>query len=51
MKKLLVMTLVNLRWVYFHINPNYIKFSIEGTEFHFQHKKTGHIYCNYTWND
>lgn len=49
--KSLIMTLVHLRWAYFHIHPNYTKFYMDAgkTEAHFQHKKTGHIHSNFKW--
>lgn len=53
MKKILIMTLVKIRWVYFHLNPNYMKFYMDAsrTEAHFQHRKTGQLYSNYEWTD
>jgi hypothetical protein len=51
--KAIVMSLVNLRWAYFHINPNYMKFYMdsERKEAHFQHRKTGAIHSNLIWVD
>ena len=51
MRKFLIMTLVNIRWAYFHVNPNYIKFymSSESNEAHFQHRKTGQLHSNLVW--
>ena len=53
MRKIIVMFLVNLRWAYFHISPSYIKFYMdaERKEAHFQHVRTGQIYCNFVWVD
>lgn len=53
MKKLLIMTIVNIRWFYFHISPMYVKFYMdsERTEAHFQHIKTGQLHCNYSWSE
>lgn len=44
--------LMLIRWTYFHVNPNYIKFymGIDGTEAHFQRKKLGTIHSNYEIN-
>ena len=53
MRKVLIMTLVHLRWGYFHIHPSYIKFymSSESDEAHFQHRKTGVIHSNFVWSN
>ena len=53
MKKFLIMTLINLRWAYFHINPMYVKFYVdsERKETHFQHRKTGQLHSNFVWVD
>jgi hypothetical protein len=59
MRKFLIMSIVKLRWLYFHINPMYIKFymDIDHNEAHFQHKKTGQLYfvdtisSNFIWVD
>lgn len=52
MRKFIIMTLVKLRWIYFHIHPSYVKFYVDSacTEAHFQNIKTGVIHSNYTWN-
>jgi len=50
MYKLYIMAILKIRWAYFHINPNYIKFTM-GDETHFQHRKTGTLHCNYVWDD
>jgi hypothetical protein len=49
MRKIIIMTIVKIRWVYFHINPMYMKFYMTSTEPHFQHRRTGEIFSNYTW--
>lgn len=51
--KILTMAIVKLRWMYFHVNPMYVKFyaDSERTQVHFQHKRTGRIYSNYRWVD
>lgn len=53
MSKAIVMFLVKLRWMYFHVNPRYIKFYMGGgsDEAHFQHVKTGEIHSNFVWID
>jgi hypothetical protein len=45
----LLKAFIKIRWWYFHISPNYIKFymSSESDEAHFQHRKTGQIHSNY----
>lgn len=46
------MTMVKIRWAYFHIHPSYMKFKMSAdSESYFQHSKTGEICCNFTWND
>jgi len=35
---------IKLRWWYFHLCPWYMKFSMEGTEFHFQNMRTNTIH-------
>ena len=50
-RKYLTITFLKLRWTYFHIHPHYIKFSMEGTEFHFHNVKDNTIYSNYEWVD
>ena len=49
MRIFLLNVYVKIRWWYFHINPNYIKFymSSESDEAHFQHRKTGLLHSNY----
>ena len=42
----LLMLYIHLRWLYFHINPMYLKFYISKDEAHFQHKKNGTIHSN-----
>ena len=49
MRKFFIMTFVRLRWLYFQLHPNYFKFYIATDEPHFQHKKTGVLYCNFKW--
>ena len=51
MYKAIVMFIVKLRWFYFHVNPNYIKFYMnsESDEAHFQHRKTGQLHSNLVW--
>ena len=39
-----MLILLKLRWVYFHICPWYRKFSIAGTELHFQNMRTNTIH-------
>ena len=53
LKKALIMTLVKLRWIYFHVSPRYIKFCVshDDGESYFQHIKTGEIHCNFKWVD
>ena len=53
MSKLIIMFFVKLRWVYFHLNPMYVKFYVtaESDEAHFQHRKTGAIHSNLVWID
>lgn len=53
MNKAIIMFLVKLRWAYFHVHPNYIKFYMGGgsDEAHFQHRKTGAIHSNLVWKD
>lgn len=53
MKKLLIMSVVKLRWAYFHVSPRYVKFYMDSghTEAHFQHVKTGAIHSNLVWVD
>jgi hypothetical protein len=50
MKKLIVMSIVNLRWAWFHINPRYLKFTMD-KEVYFQDMKTGCILYNYHWEE
>lgn len=49
MIKLIVMFFIKLRWAYFHVNPSYLKFTLDNDAY-FQHSKTGVIHCNYSWN-
>ena len=53
MRKFLIMTLVHLRWAYFHVNPAYTKFYMDEarTEAHFFHAKTNSLHSNYKWVD
>ena len=53
MKKNLIMFLVKLRWLYFHVNPRYMKFGMGGgsNEYHFQHVKNGSVHSNFVWVD
>ena len=46
--KLLITVILRLRWGYFHVNPRYIKFNIDG-ECHFQDMKTNTILSDYVW--
>jgi len=50
MRKFLIMTLVKMRWIYFHIHPSYFKFTVNG-EPHFQNLKNNTIHSNYVWVD
>jgi hypothetical protein len=52
-KKALVIFILKLRWAYFHINPNYIKFHMGrgSNQAHFQHVKDGSIHSNIIWVD
>ena len=53
-KKTLVMLIVHARWAYFHIHPDFVKFSISANgdvETHFQDVKTGEIHSNLKWID
>lgn len=49
MKKNLLRFYIKLRWLYFHVNPNYIKFGMGGgsNEYHFQNIKKNTIHSNY----
>ena len=38
---------LKIRWAYFHVSPMYIKFSMDKSEFHFQHRVDGSIHSNY----
>ena len=38
---------LKIRWAYFHLHPNYIKFYMAPDEAHFQHVHSGTIYSNY----
>lgn len=51
LRKISIMTLVWLRWAYFHLHPSYVKFYMTQDEAHFQHVKTGAIYSNFEWVD
>ena len=51
MKKSIIMLLVKLRWLYFHLNPMYVKFYVANDEAHFQHRKAGSIHSNLNWVD
>lgn len=39
---------LRIRWIYFHIHPNYIKFYMDEKEAHFQNTKTGEVHSNIT---
>lgn len=45
---IMLICFLKLRWAYFHVHPSYYKFSIEGTEFHFQNVKTGTLHSQIT---
>lgn len=45
---LFVALLLRLRWGYFHIHPNYMKFLVGEKESHFQNIKTGCIVSDYS---
>ncbi len=49
MSTFLLKMVLKIRWWYFHINPNFIKFYMDSSrsEAHFQHIKTGELHCNY----
>jgi hypothetical protein len=47
-KYLLLRLALRIRWFYFHINPRMIKFRMSGDEFHFIHRRSGHLYSNYS---
>ena len=49
----MIMFFVKLRWVYFHLNPMYLKFTVtaESNEAHFQHRITSTIHSNLVWID
>ena len=51
--KFIITIIVKLRWLYFHLNPAYVKFYIdaERTEAHFQHRKDGSLHSNFKWVD
>lgn len=51
MRKCIIMFFVKLRWAYFHVSPSYIKFTMSGSEYHFQNVKTGEIHSNYIWTN
>jgi hypothetical protein len=56
MKKLLkmyVVTILKIRWWWFHVSPSYVKFTIsaDSSEEYFQNVVTGEIVCNYTYID
>ena len=40
----LLLILIKVRWVYFHMCPWYRKFSVNGTDKHFQNIKTNAIH-------
>ena len=41
---IVLICVLKLRWWYFHLCPWYYKFSMEGTEFHFQNMRTNTIH-------
>lgn len=41
-----IKVLLRIRWIYFHLNPLYVKFSMEGTECHFWHRLTNTIHSD-----
>lgn len=43
--RVLIKTLIKLRWAYFHMHPGYVKFLIED-EAHFFHQRTNSIHSN-----
>lgn len=45
--RLILAFLLRIRWAYFHVNPNYIKFYMTEDEAHFQHSKTGLIHSDF----
>jgi len=53
MIKFIVMAIIKLRWIYFHINPMYVKFYVDSSrsEAHFQHRLTGQLHSNFKWVD
>lgn len=42
----LLWLILRLRWAYFHVNPNYVKFKMSPTEFHFWNKRTNSIHSD-----
>ena len=53
MTKAIVKLLIKLRWIYFHINPRYIKFCVthESREYYFYNTKYNSIHYQYVWVD
>lgn len=55
MKKLFIMALVKIRWMYLSMHPDCIKFSVKengnDTEYYFYNIKTNTIHYNYKWID
>jgi len=45
---IILLCALKLRWWYFHLCPWYVKFSIEGTEFHFQNLRDNTIHSQVT---
>lgn len=46
--RFLITCLLKFRWLYFHLHPSYILFTMEKDKY-FQHKQTGQIHYNYSF--
>jgi len=44
----LLMTFIHIRWVWFHISPRYVRFTISEKESYFQDMKNNEIMYNYS---
>lgn len=51
MDKIICIILIKLRWAYFHLHPNYIKFYVTKEKSHFQNIKTGKLHSDLVFND
>lgn len=53
MRIFMLKVIFKVRWWYFHVNPNYIKFGMGcgSNEYHFQNLKTGGLHSNYVVTD